>query len=204
MSEAMAKKIPPEKAKVLEAALNKLRDKHLTEHALQVGQTMPDFTLKDEHGKAVRLKDLLKKGSVIVTFYRGSWCPYCNAQLNSYQQHLAEFRAHGTSLVAITPEKPDLTVLTEEKKKLEFPILTDTSNKLATKFGLVWGLEGEMKELYKKFGVDLEKDQGNSEWKLPIPATYIVSPKGKITFAFLDVDYTHRADPADLLKALEK
>jgi peroxiredoxin len=87
---------------------------------------------------------------------------------------------------------------------LEFPILTDTDNKLATKFGLVWGVEGEMKNLYKQFGVDLEKNQGNPDWKLPIPATYIVSPKSKIIYAFLDVDYTHRADPSDLLKALEK
>ena len=120
MSEATAKKLPPEKAKVLQAALDKLRDSHLTEKALKVGQTMPNFSLPDEHGKTVRLKDLLKKGSVIVSFYRGSWCPYCNAQLSSYQQHLTEFREHGANLVAITPEKPNLTVLTEENKKLRF------------------------------------------------------------------------------------
>ncbi len=204
MSEEAAKKIPPEKAKAIEGALNKLRESHLTEKALKVGQTMPDFSLKDVHGKAVNLKDLRKKGSVIVTFYRGSWCPYCSAQLSAYQARLSEFKARGASLVAITPEKPDLAVLTEQNKKLEFPILTDTNNKLAAKFGLVWAVEGEMKKVYSEFGLDLEKNQGNPDWKLPVPATYVVGSDGKIKFAFLDVDYTRRADPADILKALEK
>jgi peroxiredoxin len=203
MQEASANQMPPEKAKVLEDSIEKLRKDHLAEKALKVGQTMPNFSLPDEHGNDVSLKSLLKKGPVIVTFYRGSWCPYCNAQLNSYQQHLAEFRAHGASLVAITPEKPDLTVLTEEQKKLEFPILTDKANKLAKKFGLAYAVTGELKELYKKFGLDLEKNQGTPEWSLPVPATYIVSPKGKIIFAFVDVDFRHRADPQDLIKALE-
>jgi peroxiredoxin len=202
MSEATARKLPTEKAKALQDALNKLRDSHLTDHALKVGQRMPDFSLKDVHGKTVRLKDLRKKGPVIVTFYRGSWCPYCNAQLSAYQQHLKEFRAKGATLVAITPEKPDLAVISEEKKKLEFPILTDSDNSLAKKFGLVWAVEGELKKIYSQFGIDLEKDQGNSEWKLPIPATYVVAKDGKIKYAFLDVDYTHRADPLDLLKSL--
>jgi peroxiredoxin len=202
--EAGMKKMPPEAAKAIESAISKLRDSRLTERALKVGQTMPDFSLKDAHGKTVSLKGMLKKGSVIVTFYRGSWCPFCNAQLSSYQQHLAEFRAKGASLIAITPEKPDLTVLTEQQKKLEFPILTDTDNKLATKFGLVWAIEGDLKKVYKEFGLDLEKNQGNPEWKLPIPATYVVGPNGKIKFAFLDVDYTRRAEPADILTALEE
>lgn len=204
MSEAAAKKIPPEKAKAVESALNKLRESRLAEKALKVGQAMPDFSLKDVHGKTVRLKDLQKKGSVIVTFYRGSWCPYCNAQLSAYQKNLSEFRARGASLVAITPEKSDLAVLTEQNKKLEFPILTDTNNKLAAKFGLVWAVEGEVKKLYSELGLDLEKNQGNPDWKLPIPATYVVGPDGKIKYVFLDVDYTRRADPAEILKALER
>lgn len=202
MSEAAAQKMPPEKAKAIETALNKLRDSHLTEKALKVGQTMPDFSLKDAHGKTVNLKSLRKKGSVIVSFYRGSWCPYCNAQLSAYQEHLSAFKARGATLVAITPEKPDLAVLTEQNKKLEFPILTDANNKLAAKFGLVWAVEGEMKKIYQEFGLDLEKNQGNPDWKLPVPATYVVGSDGKIKYAFLDVDYTRRADPADILAAL--
>lgn len=202
MREETARKLPPEKAKAIQDALDKLRDSHFTDRALKVGQKMPDFSLKDAHGKTVHLRDLRKNGPVIVTFYRGSWCPYCNAQLSAYQKHLKEFQAKGATLIAITPEKPDLAVLTEEKKKLAFPILTDSDNKLAKKLGLVWAVEGELKKIYNQFGVDLEKDQGNSEWKLPIPATYIVAKDGKIKYAFLDIDYTHRADPSDLLNSL--
>lgn len=204
IKEASASKIPPEKAKIMAEAVDKLRQSHLSEKAFKVGDKMPDFSLPDAHGKIVKLKDLLKNGPAIITFYRGSWCPYCNLQLNSYQQHLAEFRSKGASLIAITPEKPDLTVLTEEKKKLEFSVLTDNSNKYASKLGLVFEVNEELKKLYTQFGIDLEKSQGNAEWKLPIPATYIVSKKGKIIYAFIDVDYTKRADPKDLIQVLSK
>jgi len=196
-------KLPPEKKKIMEDAVEKLRASGLAEKALRVGQTMPDFELPNAQGKIVRLQDLVKAGPVIVSFYRGSWCPYCNIQLNSYQQHLADFRRLGANLVAITPEKPDLTVLTEEKKKLEFEILTDKDNAVAKKLGLVYGVTGELKDLYKQFGVDLEKSQGNPDWQLPVPATYVVSKTGKVVYAFVNVDYTHRADPQDLLQALE-
>jgi len=204
LNQAWHKKASPERVKAVEASINKLREEHLAEKALKEGQTMPDFSLADAHGKTVNLKSLLKKGSVIVAFYRGSWCPYCNAQLSEYQKHLADFKAKGASLVAITPEKPDLTVLTEEQKKLEFPILTDANNKLATKFGLVWGVESELKKIYQEAGLDLEKNQGNDDWKLPVPATYVVGKNGKIKYAFVDVDFSRRAEPSEILKALEK
>jgi len=202
MHNAMAKRIPADKKRLLDNATEKLRTSHLTEHALQVGRNMPNFSLPDAHGKVVSLRELLKGGPVIVTFYRGSWCPYCNAQLNSYQRYLPEFKKMKAQLIAITPEKPDLTVLTEERKHLTFPVLTDKNNKFATQLGLVFGVPPELKKLYLQFGTDLEKSQGNPDWQLPIPATYIVSPASKVTYAFLDVDYTHRADPRDILKAL--
>jgi peroxiredoxin len=163
---------------------------------------MPAFSLPDSKGKMTSLKSLLKNGHVIIAFYRGSWCPYCNAQLNNYQKNLAEFKSKGATLIAITPEKPDLTTVTESGKKLEFQILTDKNNKLAKKLGLVFALTPELKELYKKFGIDLEKSQGNADWNLPVPATYVVSKTGKIIYSFVDVDYTQRASAEDILAAL--
>jgi peroxiredoxin len=204
MKEASANKIPPEKAKIMADALADLQSKHIEKKSLKVGQKMPDFSLPDSSGKKVNLKSLLKEGPVVVTFYRGNWCPYCNAQLNSYQQHLAEFKALGARLIAITPEKPDLTALTSEQKKLQFPILTDKDNKLANKLGLVFQVKGDLKNLYTQFGIDLEKSQGNKDWKLPLPATFVVSAKGVVIFAFVNPDYTQRADPQDILQALKK
>lgn len=199
----MAGKVPPEKMKIMAEALENLKKTQIEKKALKVGQKFPDFTLGNFDGKKVQLKELLKKGPVIVSFYRGSWCPFCNAQLNAFQQHLPEFRELGASLVTITPEKPDLAALTASDKKLDFPVLTDTDNKLAKKLGLVFGLTGEYKELYKQFGIDLEKSQDNNEWKLPMPATYIVSAKGKVIYAFIDADYTKRATPEDIIKVLK-
>jgi peroxiredoxin len=203
MQKQSSEKIPPEVAKVMKEATDKLRSEQLAEKALKKGQKMPDFTLPDAKGKNVNLKTLLKKGPVIVTFYRGSWCPYCNAQLSNYQQHLADVKAKGATLVAITPEKPDLVALMEDKKKLEFPILTDKDNVLAKKFGLVFAVTPELKQIYTKFGIDLEKSQGNADWRLPIPATYVVGKDGKIIFSHVDPDYTKRADIETVLSAIK-
>lgn len=203
MKEASAAKIPPEVAKIMQDELAKLKKTQIENHVLKVGQTMPNFKLNDATGKPVDLKSLLKKGPVVVTFYRGSWCPYCNAQLSDLQKHMAEFKAKGATLVAITPEKPDMAALTAEKKKLEFPILYDEGNKLADKTGLVFKLSPELKAVYTKFGIDLEKDQGNADWKLPIPASFVLAKTGKVIFSFVDADYTNRADTEKLIAAIK-
>lgn len=204
LSASFSNMIPPEKKRVMDETTEKLRKSKLTDKALKVGHKAPQFALRNSHGKLVSLKSLLKNGPVILTFYRGSWCPYCNAQLAAYQKNIGEFRKRGATLVAVTPEKPDLTALTQDNKKLEFDILTDDDNKLARKFGLVFGLPAELKEIYREFGIDLAKSQGNPDWKLPVPATYVISKTGKIVYAYLDVDYTHRADPQDIISALAK
>lgn len=199
-----ASKLPPEKKKIMEEAADKLRKSHMAEKALKVGDTMPDFSLPNASGKKIQLSKVLKNGPAIIAFYRGSWCPYCNVQLNSYQQHLGEFKNRRATLLAITPEKRDVSVETKNTKKIEFDILTDKNNQFAQRLGLVFGLPAELKALYQQFGIDLEKSQGNPEWKLPVPATYIVQSDRKITYAFVDSDYTQRAEPADLLKHLDE
>jgi peroxiredoxin/glutaredoxin len=202
MSKASRAKMPPEVAKIMAAETEKLKKSQLESRALKVGQKMPDFKLPDAHGKMVSLKSMLKTGPVVVTFVRGSWCPYCNAQLSNFKEHMSEFKAKNATLVAITPEKPELTVLMQVNKKLEFAILTDKSNAFASKLGLVFEVGPELKTLYGKFGIDLEKSQGNPDWKLPVPATYVVAKDGKVIYAFVDVDYTKRAEAEDVLKTL--
>ncbi|MDT8287421.1 MAG: redoxin domain-containing protein, partial [Elusimicrobiales bacterium] len=203
MKTASSGRMSPEKKKIMDEAAEELRTSQLAKKALKVGRLMPDFSLPDSTGRTVRLKDLLKDGPVILAFYRGSWCPYCNAQLASYQEHLGAFKAKGARLVGVTPEKPDLTALMRDGKKLGFTILSDADNKLAKKLGLVFGVPAELKKLYLQFGIDLEKSQGNPDWELPVPATYVVAKDGRIIYAFVDPDYTHRADPEDILKALK-
>ena len=203
MQESSSYKIPAEKKKVMEESLDALKKSKIEEKVIKVGKKMPEINLKNAHGKTVKLSELRKKGPVIVTFYRGSWCPYCNAQLSNYQQNLSEFKKRGAQLVAITPEKPDLSVLLEQNKRLDFEILHDKDNKFANKIGLVFGVSNELKDIYKNFGIDLEKSQGNAEWKLPIPATFIIRKDGTITYAFVDADYTKRASSEEIIKALD-
>ena len=204
MQEASRSKMPPEKLKIMEGALADLKRAKIEQKAIKVGEKLPDATLKNAHGKDIKLSDLRKGGPIVVTFYRGSWCPYCNAQLSNYQQNLSELQKRGAQLVAITPEKPNLTALMEENKKLQFEILNDKDNKYATKLGLVFEVSKDVKDLYQKFGIDLEKSQGNSDWKLPIPATFIVKKDGTVSYAFVDTDYTKRASAEDILKALDQ
>lgn len=204
MQEASRAKIPPEKLKVMEEALANLKKAKIEEKSIKVGDKIPDVTLKNAHGKDIRLSDLRKSGPIVITFYRGSWCPYCNAQLSNFQQNLSELKKRGAQLVALTPEKPDLSVLMAENKKLEFEILNDRDNKFATKLGLTFEVSKDVRDIYQKFGIDLEKSQGNADWKLPIPATFVIKKDGTVSYAFVDSDYTKRASAEDVIRALDQ
>ena len=188
----------------MQEATQELRDSGIIDKALKKGDTFIDFELPNIHGKKVKLSDKLKNGPVILTFYRGGWCPYCNMQLKAYQDNLESFVKAGGQLIAISPESMDSASSTVEKNDIKYEILTDNLNKLSRKYGLVFKLNDDLKNVYLKFGLDLEKNQGNGRWELPIPATYIIAPSGKIIYSFLNVDYVQRAEPADIIKELQQ
>ena len=175
----------------------------LIKGALKVGDTAPDFTLMNAAGKDVALSTLLKDGPVILTWYRGGWCPYCNIALAAMQEKLPEFRKAGAQLVALTPELPDKSLTTKEKNKLTFEVLTDRDHAVARKFGIAFDLTPEVRELYKKhFNLTEFNGVTAGDATLPLAATYIIDRKGVIRWAFLDADYRKRAEPADLVKFL--
>jgi peroxiredoxin len=190
--------------KVMDSSIEELRKARLTERAAKKGGDFPGFSLPGTQGKTYQSSTLLKDGPLIVTFYRGSWCPYCNIQLAEYQKHLEEWKKLGAQIVAISPELPDSTTAFAAKRNLTFPLLFDKDNEFASKLGLVYGLPADLKEVYKNFGVDLKATQGNDAWRLPIAATYVVGQDGKIAYSFLDVDYKTRAEPSEITAALKK
>jgi len=145
--------------------------------ALKVGDKAPNFTLKNALGKKVKLSALLKKGNVVLTWYRGGWCPYCNRALQSWQEALPELKAQGAIFIALTPELPDYSLSTKEKHHLQFEVLTDLNNEVARSYGLVFTLD---------------------------PATYIIDQKGVIQYAFVNPDYTQRANPEEVIKKLKE
>ncbi|SDF40606.1 peroxiredoxin-like family protein [Cellulophaga baltica] len=171
-------------------------------NALQVGETAINFTLPNALGKKITLYDELENGPVILMWYRGGWCPYCNMQLHYMQEMLPEFKKLGASLLAITPETPDNSISTKEKNDLEFEVLSDLDNKVGYEYKVVFKLTEDVKEIYEN-GFELSKFNGNDKGELPLAATYIIGQNKVIQYAFLDADYRNRAEPQDLLEHLK-
>lgn len=170
--------------------------------AKNVGDRAPDFTLHNSLGKSSSLADVLKKGPVVLTWYRGGWCPYCNLTLNRLQQELPKFKAEGANLVALTPELPDKSLSTREKHGLAFEVLSDIGNKVAREYGIVFKLTTDVAANYQK-NFDLHSFNGDESDELPLPATYVIDREGIIRYAFVDADYRKRAEPAEIIEALK-
>jgi peroxiredoxin len=168
--------------------------------AIQVGATLPEFTLTDALGKAISSKTLLANGPILINFYRGEWCPFCNLQLSSLQKHLAGFEAKGVTLVAITPELPTETLTTTEKRGLKFAVLSDTGNMYARKLGIVWKMPETLRPVFKTLGNDLIKSNGDDSFELPIPASLLVDGKGVVRKTFVEPDFTQRLEPKTALE----
>lgn len=172
--------------------------------ALNVGGTMPEFTLKDANSKSVSSKDLLKQGNLVIVFYRGAWCPFCNKYLHDLQEKLTEIKAAGGNLVAISAENPDTSMKVSQKNGVAFTVLSDPKLMVARKFGIVYQLDKTTNEKYIGYGIDLVKANGTEKPDLPLSATYIVSKEGKIIYAYLEPDYKKRAAPSEIIKVLSE
>ena len=196
--------IPKPALAIMDAETARLAASNLAASALKAGDNVPDFMLPDAHGEPVRLYSLLREGPVVVVFYRGGWCPYCNLHLRGFQRRLAQFRELGAQIVAISPQLPDNSLSTQEKNELAFPVLSDVGNKVARQFGIVFELSNDLVKLYRQFGHALEDANGASgKRELPFPATFLIDDNGTIRLAHVDVDYTRRLDPDDVLETLK-
>jgi peroxiredoxin len=183
----------------------RVRASGVINNALKIGQSVPDFTLPDAFGKQVSLKELRAQGPVVISFYRGEWCPFCNLELRGFQEVLPKMQELGATLIAISPEKPDRGVLVTEKNQLLFPVLSDFGNTVARKFGIVFRIGNEVRAfMNNEFKNDIAVRNGEESYELPVPATYVVDTKGVIRFANVDVDFmTGRAEPQAVIAALE-
>jgi peroxiredoxin len=199
------RRVPAERQAIMQRHIDELRRGTISRTMLKVGDRAPAIVLENAKRATVDVGTLLKKGPVIVTFYRGGWCPYCNLELKAYQQILPEIAAAGASLVAISPEKPDDTLSTAEKNALSFEVLSDVGQKVGRAFGLVYEFTEELKRAYHGFNLDIPARNGRpGEWALPISATYVIDRNSSIIYAYTDVDYRDRADPREVLQVLIK
>lgn len=197
-----AAKVPAEVRQVMDEAGEDVNAIFASQTHLDVGDQIPEFTLSDARGNSVAVGDLLANGPLVVAFYRGGWCPYCNLELRALQAALPEFKARGAELVAISPETPDASLSTAEKNELEFTVLSDVGAKVAEQFGLVFTLPESLRPVYEQFGIDVPAHNGDDTFQLPVPATYVIGTDGSIKFAFANPDYRQRAEPSLILAAL--
>ncbi|WP_328743845.1 AhpC/TSA family protein [Streptomyces sp. NBC_00285] len=200
---ARQQQIPADIRQIMQRAGQELANSGQADRALAVGAQAPLFHLPSAAGNPVSLADLVKTGPVVLTFYRGAWCPYCNIALRALQQHHDEITARGAHLVAVSPQVPDESLSLAEKHQLAFSVLSDVGSDTAKQYGLAFDLPNDLATIYSKLGFDLQRVNGGHPRTLPLPATYVIDRDGVIRWAFVDADYTKRAEPAAVLAALD-
>ncbi|GGF01410.1 peroxiredoxin [Aliidongia dinghuensis] len=196
--------VPHSVIETMHRATRELIASGAAKRTLKVGDKAPAFTLKDPEGNEVSSLALLQNGPLVVSFYRGVWCPYCNMELQALQAALPEFQRRGASLVAISPQTAPNSRKSARQNSLGFPILSDTHNNVAGAFGLRFALPDYLVELYKSLKNDLPNFNGDDSWTLPMPGRFVIGQDGTILYAEVNPDYTRRPDPEELLPALDR
>jgi len=192
-----------EELRIMKQADEKL-DIVMPDPGLKEGERAPDFTLPDAWGKQVNLAEQLKKGPVVLVFYRGAWCPFCNLHLHALRNSQEYFKKYNAQLIAITPQQPDKSREQIKKDKYTFKVLSDLDDKVMLAYKLLYTIGPELIEVYKKHGLDVEAYNGKGRARLPIPGTYVIDQKGIIRAVHVDTDYKKRMEPADIIDALSK
>lgn len=203
--ENFKKRVPSELQEIMLNATQELKETSLSKNALKVGNTAKDFALLNAVNQIVTLDELLKENDfVVINFYRGLWCPYCNLELKALQSINDELIKNNARLVAISPQTPDASLTTKEKNELEFEVLSDSNNKLAKDYGLVFSLAQELRPIYERFGIDIVGLNNEDSFELPLPATYVINKQKEIIYSFIDEDYTSRSEPQEILDIIAK
>jgi peroxiredoxin len=200
----LAFKPTKERLDAMARATAELIESGQAQRAKKAGDAAPEFSLKDPEGNPVSSRELLAKGPLVVSFYRGVWCPYCNLELQALQAALPEIAARGASLVAISPQTGANSRKSQRDNKLDFPILSDVRSEVANAFGIRFALPDYLAEVYKAFGNNLPVINEDPAWVLPMPARYVIGTNGVIAYSEVNPDYTQRPDPSELLPVLDR
>ena len=182
----------------------KLFSAFMEERALKEGSQVPDVFFRDKALQPVYLKEILKNHHVVLSFYRGTWCPYCNLELQALSRINGEIEEKGARLISVSPETYKIAKESIVRNGITIPIFTDLANKAASEFGLVFSLPRKYREIYKMLNIHLNRLNDDDSWSLPMPATFIISKEGVITSTFVNADYTKRMEPDDILEKLDR
>lgn len=195
---------PPEIHPIMERATAELIAGGQAARAVKAGDRAPQFTLHDQDGNEVSSSDLLARGPLVVTFYRGVWCPYCNIELQALNEALPQIQAYGGNVVAISPQTPVNSRKSVRTNQLGFPVLSDVEGRTGAAFGLRFKLPDYLVDLYKQLKNDLPAFNNDPSWTLPMPARYVIGRDGIVLYSEINPDYTQRPDPAEMFSVLEK
>jgi peroxiredoxin len=188
-----------------DALVAQLAASGMAQASLKAGDQIPDFELPSLEGRLVGSAELLSHGSLVLSFFRGGWCPYCTLELSALQEALPDIEARGATAVAITPDTGPAFAAIKRDNRLDFDILSDVDYGLALLFGIVFKLPDRLRDLYLRLGIDLGARHGNRHpWLLPVPATYIVDRRGIITGANVDPDFRRRMEPVEIIEVLDR
>ncbi len=202
LNENLAKQLPPEILTAFGQSIKELKALGIEESSIGIGERFPDFSLLNTKNEIVGLEELLKRGPVIVAFFRGNWCPYCNLELKAMQDNLREITTTNSTLIAISPQN---TVYNEELKsnqQLDFELLTDNNNQLAKRLGISFRLQDAVIPVYDSLGIRLADYNGNDHNELPAPAVFVIDKDGCITYKFVDTNYMNRINMRELIEQL--
>lgn len=188
----------------LDQGIEDLRSSGIEQISLQVGDRAPDFTLNDPQGEPIHLQQLLQSGAAVLSFFRGAWCPYCSLELQALEEILPTILDLQANLVSISPQTSRRSRLMIEEKKLTHPVLIDTGNQVARKFGIVYQVGDSLRDIYAGFDISLPTINGDETYELPVPAIFIIDRSGIIAYRFVDPDYTKRVDPVEIITILAK
>jgi len=194
--------VTAERLATVDRAIQELQESEVGSGALKKGEKAPAFELPDGDGRLWRSEDLRRSGPLVIVFYRGRWCAYCNTQLVALQEMHKQIAAAGASLVAISPQTQKHSYMTRDMHKLRFPLLSDAGNQVARQFGLMYRLSRELQAMYESIYTKLPGYNGDQSWELPLPATYIIQPDGIISYARVEADWRKRPEPEEVLKEL--
>ena len=203
LRDATMMRMPPAIIKTFENSLKAIERDQIKEKALPMGAVLPDFLLTDVNGNDFQLADVHHADFLVLNFYRGGWCPYCNMELREYERLKAGFSAVGANLIAISAEVPPLAAKTAQSNAITFPVLTDKDAQFMKKLGIVFSLDENSQKSYEGFGIDFTKIHGNTHFELPVPAVYVIDRNSTVVFTHFEADYTTRIEPIDVLEAMK-
>src|SRR5277367_4332043 len=192
VEQMVREKTPSDVMPTIEASIHSVKESGFERGAIQPGEAIRDFELPDATGDMVKSLELRTRGPLLIVFYRGAWCPFCNLTLQAFQERYSEIASRGVTLVAISPQTPDHSLSLQEKHNLRFPVLSDSGNKVAQQFGIVFELDRDLRVVREQFSVDIPTFNGEHSFQLPVPAVFLVSKDGTVLDSFVEVNYMKR------------